>query len=260
MWYDDLVDHVITTIDTMPWGMVLGERYQKPIGRAKTIQTLRDKLLRMPSHHLPTIQDLAGVRMEWDMTLDEQDKVAEAICNLFKQNPTEAIDDLREGEHAGYRAVHVRLSLPYPNARVEVQIRTKLQGVWANLYEELADVVGREIRYETLPESDWRYEMVSNLQQGSLQAIAEVEVAKNLIARLEAIGNSKKRPAGVTKAAAVQIRKALTDTAHDREAQMQRLHELEKDLVRDVDEVKAALRQTADELRVAASNASEESK
>ena len=37
--------------------------------------------------------------------------------------------------------------LRFPAGRVEVQIRTRGQSAWANAYEQLADTVGRQIRY-----------------------------------------------------------------------------------------------------------------
>lgn len=52
------------------------------------------------------------------------------------------------GEHQGYRAVHVLIRLLNGGAPAEIQVRTALQGAWANLYERLGDHFGRDIRYE----------------------------------------------------------------------------------------------------------------
>lgn len=43
---------------------------------------------------------------------------------------------------------------------MEIQLRTKLQHEWANLFEKLADRVGRGIRYGEPPER-WRDQLVS---------------------------------------------------------------------------------------------------
>jgi ppGpp synthetase/RelA/SpoT-type nucleotidyltranferase len=45
----------------------------------------------------------------------------------------------------GYRAVHI---VAFPDGfPIEVQVRTRLQHDWAELFEKLADVLGRGIRY-----------------------------------------------------------------------------------------------------------------
>ena len=182
VWYDELVNHVLGRLEALAWTNWFGDRYRPPIGRAKTIQTLREKLNRMPSTHLPSIQDIAGVRLQMSMSLLEQDAVATFLCKHFAQDPAIAIEDLRDGSHAGYRAVHVLLNLKDLRGRVEIQIRTELQGEWANLYEELGDVLGREIRYEQLSSSDERRAVIDRMQGLSLGQITELEAAMNLIA------------------------------------------------------------------------------
>lgn len=144
-WYDDLAVTVQDAIRGLDWASLLVGR-PAPVfsSRAKTIDTLRDKLRRDRATPLGNVQDVAGVRFECEMTLEEQDIVARAIADAFAQ-PDRAIHDIRRSPHAGYRAVHVWLHLRH--ARVEVQVRTHLQGAWANVYEALADRYGRAIRY-----------------------------------------------------------------------------------------------------------------
>lgn len=112
--------------------------------RAKIEDTLVEKLQRHPNWKLDAIQDIAGVRVDADLHLGEQTTLAREIASHFGADES-AIYDLRDGSHAGYRAVHVRLRRPA--GRVEIQVRTILQSLWANLYEKLADDVGRGIRY-----------------------------------------------------------------------------------------------------------------
>ena len=83
------------------------------------------------------------------MDLASQTALAEHIAVLLGQ-PGERIRDLRESPHSGYRAVHIWCQVPA--GRFEVQVRTLLQGAWANAYEALGDVAGRSIRYTALPD------------------------------------------------------------------------------------------------------------
>jgi len=78
------------------------------------------------------------------MSLGTQSVIARAIANAFGHDAT-SVRDLRLQPHSGYRAVHVWLDLDA--GRAEVQVRTRLQDAWANLYEVFADIVGREVRY-----------------------------------------------------------------------------------------------------------------
>ena len=130
LWYNDVAVEVASRIGGLDWSPLLGHARLEITSRPKTIDTLRQKLQRTPNLQLKSVQDIAGVRFETDMSLAAQDSVAQAICDMFEQ-PRSAIHDLRSEPHSGYRAVHVWLRLP---ASVEVQIRTSFQGIWANMY------------------------------------------------------------------------------------------------------------------------------
>jgi ppGpp synthetase/RelA/SpoT-type nucleotidyltranferase len=88
--------------------------------------------------------------------------------------------DLRDNPHSGYRAVHLWLRLP---GRVEVQIRTHIQGQWANTYEAVADVLGRGIRYGEMPEDKKSAQLVVALQDLSKHAISILEEGRVKIRR-----------------------------------------------------------------------------
>lgn len=91
--------------------------------RIKTVGTLLEKLRRMPLV-LSQVQDIAGARLvvpdRW-----EQDLVAERA--RFDGD----LKDRRAEPSFGYRAVHVLFK--HDGRRVEVQVRTLLQDLWANL-------------------------------------------------------------------------------------------------------------------------------
>ncbi|AOY74195.1 hypothetical protein ARZXY2_4696 (plasmid) [Arthrobacter sp. ZXY-2] len=181
LFYNDLAADTQARIEGLDWGPLLDDRIPEVTSRPKTIDTLRQKLRRDRTTQLPSIQDIAGVRFEAEMTMDEQDAVANAIAGLFGQNLGKCMKDLRDSPHSGYRAVHLWLRLP---ARVEVQIRTHLQGHWANAYEAVADVFGREIRYDEMPKGQAQRKLVKSLQGLSLEGIRPLEEARVASQRL----------------------------------------------------------------------------
>ena len=180
VFYNDLAAEAQSKIASLDWGPLLGERIPEVTSRPKTIDTLRQKLQREKTTQLPSIQDIAGVRFEAEMTLDEQDAVANAIAGLFGHDLATCTKDLRDDPHSGYRAVHLWLRLP---ARVEVQIRTHLQGQWANAYEALADVLGRGIRYDEMPDDEQSAMLVTGLQDLSKNGIRMLEKGRVKILR-----------------------------------------------------------------------------
>lgn len=141
--------------------------------RLKTVNTIVEKLRREKTR-LSTMQDVAGLRAVRDMTLNEQDSLVEQILGLF---PDGQIVDRRQTPTHGYRAVHVIMKDDgFP---VEFQVRTSLQDLWAQAFEKLADVLGREIRYGHLPSAQepggpQAREVIEGLQVLSV-AIAKVE-------------------------------------------------------------------------------------
>lgn len=148
LWNVELAAHVQQQIERTSWSI---ETPPLVTSRAKTIDTLVQKLHRQPTLQLDRVQDLAGVRVDANMLLDEQTALAREIAEHFGADES-AIHDLREDPHAGYRAVHVWLRMPA--GRVEIQIRTTLQSLWANTYEGLGDALGRGIRYGDPIEGD----------------------------------------------------------------------------------------------------------
>jgi hypothetical protein len=118
--------------------------------RAKTTQTIIEKLRREHGMALARVQDLAGIRIVGTLRLDEQDLLATEIVRRFPADPRAAkVVDRRVNPSHGYRAVHIIVSLD--GISIEVQVRTIRQHVWADLMERLADRLGRQIRYGEPP-------------------------------------------------------------------------------------------------------------
>jgi ppGpp synthetase/RelA/SpoT-type nucleotidyltranferase len=124
-----------------------------PTTRLKNTGTILEKLQRSGGGSLPNIQDIAGMRIVQDVDLVRQGELAHEVGKLFADGKRDAKEiDRRNNPVQGYRAIHVVVHLD--DLPVEVQIRTRLQDAWANLYEKFADVVGRGIRYGGDPE-EW---------------------------------------------------------------------------------------------------------
>ena len=149
VWYDDLQAAVQKKLRRLDLSSLLGGQPLRITGRAKTIDTLRQKLLAHPTWALPSIYDIAGVRIEAEMNLLTQDAVASLVAGELGCNFHEVASDTRATPHSGYRALHLRV--PSAAGRFEVQVRTAAQGEWANLYEHLGDKYGRGIRYDMMP-------------------------------------------------------------------------------------------------------------
>lgn len=113
----------------------------EPTGRpAKSTTAIVDKL-RRESIRLSQIQDIAGARLIVP-SIKGQDRVVRQIAKAFERT---VIIDRRERPSHGYRAVHVIAFIA--GAPVEIQVRTALQHLWAELSEKLADVMDPAIKY-----------------------------------------------------------------------------------------------------------------
>lgn len=204
LWYNELAAEVMARIAATDWMPLLQDRPFEVASRPKTIDTLRQKLKRDRSTPLPNIQDVAGVRFEAEMSLDEQDAVVNAIVGMFGHDES-CVRDMRPeaAAHSGYRAVHIWLKL---EARVEVQVRTHLQSMWANMYESAADHYGRDIRYGALPNDESQRRVVLALQDISTKRIAQMERDRNERTTLQLAVEELALPADSEEHASIQSR------------------------------------------------------
>ena len=110
-------------------------------GRSPKSTTSIVEKLRRESIRLSQMQDIAGCRHVC-RGIREQDDVVARAADLFAG--TRVIDRRNRPSH-GYRAVH--LLVPVEGYQIELQVRTELQQVWAQLSERLADRYGQGIKY-----------------------------------------------------------------------------------------------------------------
>jgi ppGpp synthetase/RelA/SpoT-type nucleotidyltranferase len=136
----------------------------KPTGRpAKSTTSIIDKRQR-ESIRLRQMQDVAGCRIIVGDVLD-QDRLLQRVQKTF---PGCAIADRRRRPSHGYRAVHVIVKVE--SRPIEIQVRTRLQHMWAEVSERLSDSVGVALKYGRGPKN----------HQGLLAG------ASNLVAQIEA--------------------------------------------------------------------------
>lgn len=114
-----------------------------PTQRTKKLATIIDKLQRHPGD-LARMEDIGGCRI----VLPTVTAVYELAERLKAQDGWEFArirDYIREPKDDGYRALHlVRL---YRDRRIEIQVRTTLQDMWANRVEHIGRDYGQEIKF-----------------------------------------------------------------------------------------------------------------
>lgn len=113
---------------------IRGQLGLEPTGRPQKTKNSIIEKLRRQSVRLSQMQDIAGCRVVVPDILT-QDEAVERLKSLFDRFD---IDDRRTQPSHGYRAVH--LIVENSGRLVEVQVRTSLQHLWAEVSEKLSDV------------------------------------------------------------------------------------------------------------------------
>lgn len=158
---------------------VRGGLGDSPTSRIKNTGTILEKLDRYGGSWLKSIQDLAGMRIVGSFDRRGQDAVVQQLVDLFSEDPrSPKVIDRRAAPVQGYRAVHV---IVFPEGvPVEIQVRTRWQHEWAELFEKLADRVGRGIRYGETPTRWWtstEFDAMDAIRQELVSAAYEMRIA-----------------------------------------------------------------------------------
>jgi len=145
----------------------------EPTGRpAKSTTAIIEKLKR-ESIRLSQVQDIAGCRIVVGTIID-QNQIVSSLANLF---PNSDIVDRRLHPSHGYRGVHIIVDVE--GQSIEIQVRSMLQHLWAEMSEKLSDVIDPSIKY------GGGEEYIQAERQESTRLIAEIEDLELDIADLE---------------------------------------------------------------------------
>ena len=113
----------------------------EPTGRpAKSTGSIIEKL-RRESIRLSQVQDIAGCRVVIGY-IHEQEQVVALLRHVFSKV---SVVDRRTHPSYGYRAVHVIAEVS--EKLIEIQVRSSLQHLWAELSEKISDVLDPTIKY-----------------------------------------------------------------------------------------------------------------
>ena len=145
----------------------------EPTGRpAKSTNAIIEKLKR-ESIRLSQVQDIAGCRIVVG-TIINQNQIVSSLFNLF---PNSDVVDRRLHPSHGYRGVHIIVKVE--GQSIEIQVRSMLQHLWAEISEKLSDMIDPSIKYG----GGEKY--IQDERQESTRLIAEIESIELEIADLE---------------------------------------------------------------------------
>lgn len=131
--FADSYEHVVTVVREQVGLASTGRQ-------AKTTASIVAKLKREKTR-LSRMQDVAGCRVILD-DLVEQIDAAEQLERAFSN--AKLVNRLFLPSH-GYRAIHVIVTAN--EKPIEIQVRTRLQHLWAELSEKLSDRIDSSIKY-----------------------------------------------------------------------------------------------------------------
>lgn len=171
----------------------LRQQGEVPTGRlAKSTVSIAEKL-RRESIRLSQMQDIAGCRIVVRNVMEQEQLVA----SLKTDFPGATLIDRRDHPSHGYRAIHIIVEIS--GKSIEIQVRSSLQHLWAEVSEKSSDVLDPKIKYGGGSDS-WRNfltkssQLVANyeeLEKTHAVAVAKMKVeyaaldkVKNAVAKL----------------------------------------------------------------------------
>jgi ppGpp synthetase/RelA/SpoT-type nucleotidyltranferase len=159
----------------------------------KTREAIIAKLVREKSR-LNRIQDIAGARVVVP-NLDTQEAVLQLVLTEFSDSNAVVAKDTREtSDELGYRGLHVVVEL---NGRfAEIQIRTALQGLWAQVVEKLDETGGTDLKHGSGPSQtlEWLKDFSERLNRVEHGEKADMGTAAASLVAIALVSIRKKEP------------------------------------------------------------------
>ena len=126
--------------------------------RLKRAPSIIAKLRREPHMKLSTMQDIAGIRAVLNNLSDVKSLTKELKTSKAKHKLISESDYINNPKQSGYRSIH--LVFEYNNAntpdsnglKIEVQIRTKLQHIWATAVETMGTFLNTSLKSSEGPD------------------------------------------------------------------------------------------------------------
>lgn len=149
---------------------------------AKSTISIIEKLGREKTR-LSSMQDIAGCRLVVP-DIRSQEEVIELLTNspipIFSEM---SVIDRRTNPSHGYRAIHVIVKIE--GKPVEIQIRSRLQHLWAELSEKFSDNIDPSIKYGGGDESFLEYlaktsEIIAKLEEMEKEAFHNLAILKDI--------------------------------------------------------------------------------
>ena len=114
--------------------------------RLKRMPTVVDKLRRLPTMKLSSMQDIGGCRAVFATQAAVARVQERFMANSARRNGADDTvrDYVARPRDSGYRACH--LWTRYGDRRVEVQLRTRVQHGWAKLVEDITALTGTDYK------------------------------------------------------------------------------------------------------------------
>lgn len=222
------------------------QRGEFPTGRlAKSTRSIAEKL-RRESIRLSQMQDIAGCRV----VVANISKQEQFIASLKADFLGASVIDRRDKPSYGYRAVHIIAMIS--GKPVEIQVRTSLQHLWAELSEKSSDVLDPTIKYGGGPAA-WRRVLTSGSELVAAHEECEEALSEKAAAyQVAAAAHEDFKKAAVEyleahppRNEAQKTRRELKKSTREMERAEQEMQESRKDLVnswnRTADSLKQAI-------------------
>lgn len=157
--------------------------------RLKRLPTIVDKLCRPDNSDLSRMEDIGGCRIVASSYSDLQ-SIRHVVEEHYGSHVSRVRNYISEPRPSGYRSLHVIISEPESQLKIEVQLRTRLMHDWAELVEAFNSMFGENFKnegehpvHEFMKIQSKQFAYDENL--GSALSVAEVDKLRTLASEVQ---------------------------------------------------------------------------